>query len=65
MLLIYLIIFLPFYPFKCPKLISICLLVSFVRHSLKEVLDTPGVMALIKDTKAAQEVSLTINYTCY
>jgi hypothetical protein len=28
-------------------------------------LDTPGVMALIKDTKAAQEVSLTINYTCY
>jgi len=26
------------------------------RHSLKEVLDTPSVMALIKDTKAAQEV---------
>ncbi|ONM12695.1 Protein PELOTA 1 [Zea mays] len=29
---------------------------SGYKHSLKEVLDTPGVMALIKDTKAAQEV---------
>ncbi|KAL0918682.1 hypothetical protein M5K25_010705 [Dendrobium thyrsiflorum] len=27
-----------------------------LRHSLKEVLDAPGVMTLIKDTKAAQEV---------
>ncbi|MQL72813.1 hypothetical protein Taro_005159, partial [Colocasia esculenta] len=26
------------------------------RHSLKEVLDAPGIMSLIKDTKAAQEV---------
>ena len=26
------------------------------RHSLKEVLDAPNVMSLIKDTKAAQEV---------
>ncbi|KAE8787592.1 Protein pelota [Hordeum vulgare] len=30
--------------------------VFYHRHSLKEVLDTPGVMSLIKDTKAAQEV---------
>lgn len=29
---------------------------SGYKHSLKEVLDTPNVMALIKDTKAAQEV---------
>ncbi|VAH37507.1 unnamed protein product [Triticum turgidum subsp. durum] len=29
---------------------------SGYKHSLKEVLDTPGVMSLIKDTKAAQEV---------
>uniref|UniRef100_K3Z780 Protein pelota homolog n=1 Tax=Setaria italica TaxID=4555 RepID=K3Z780_SETIT len=29
---------------------------SGYKHSLKEVLDTPGIMALIKDTKAAQEV---------
>jgi hypothetical protein len=26
------------------------------RHSLKEVLDAPNVMNMIKDTKAAQEV---------
>ena len=26
------------------------------RHSLKEVLDAPNVMSLIKDTKATQEV---------
>ncbi|KAE8817054.1 Protein pelota [Hordeum vulgare] len=30
--------------------------VFYHRHSFKEVLDTPGVMSLIKDTKAAQEV---------
>lgn len=29
---------------------------SGYKHSLKEVLDAPGVMTLIKDTKAAQEV---------
>ncbi|GJN01461.1 hypothetical protein PR202_ga18730 [Eleusine coracana subsp. coracana] len=29
---------------------------SGYKHSLKEVLDSPGVMSLIKDTKAAQEV---------
>lgn len=29
---------------------------SGYKHSLKEVLDTPNVMAMIKDTKAAQEV---------
>ncbi|KAL6651563.1 hypothetical protein ACP70R_010488 [Stipagrostis hirtigluma subsp. patula] len=29
---------------------------SGYKHSLKEVLDAPGVMSLIKDTKAAQEV---------
>ncbi|KAK1296020.1 hypothetical protein QJS10_CPB15g01892 [Acorus calamus] len=29
---------------------------SGYRHSLREVLDTPSVMALIKDTQAAQEV---------
>lgn len=29
---------------------------SGYKHSLKEVLDTPSVMSLIKDTKAAQEV---------
>ncbi|XP_058098799.1 uncharacterized protein LOC131243424 [Magnolia sinica] len=28
----------------------------FKRHSLREVLDAPNVMTLIKDTKAAQEV---------
>lgn len=28
------------------------------RHSLREVLDAPNVMKLIKDTKAAQEVNL-------
>ena len=27
------------------------------RHSLREVLDAPNVMNMIKDTKAAQEVS--------
>ena len=29
---------------------------NFGRHSLKEVLDAPNVMNMIKDTKAAQEV---------
>ncbi|PNX87779.1 hypothetical protein L195_g043875, partial [Trifolium pratense] len=28
------------------------------RHSLKEVLDAPNVMSMIKDTKAAQEVRI-------
>jgi hypothetical protein len=41
------------------------LLVLFVRHSLKEVLDTPGVLSLIKDTKAAQDVSPIHNQTCH
>jgi len=37
-------------------LISSALLFIICRHSLKEVLDAPNVMSLIKDTKAAQEV---------
>eukprot|EP01018_Ginkgo_biloba_P006365 Gb_09699 [translate_table: standard] len=40
--------------------ISCCLLIGAVFlkiwHSLREVLDAPNVMSLIKDTKAAQEV---------
>jgi hypothetical protein len=32
------------------------LTLNFGRHSLKEVLDAPNVMNMIKDTKAAQEV---------
>ncbi|KAF7011568.1 hypothetical protein CFC21_025857 [Triticum aestivum] len=35
---------------------------SGYKHSLKEVLDTPGVMSLIKDTKAAQEDSARACY---
>jgi hypothetical protein len=34
------------------------LTLNFGRHSLKEVLDAPNVMNMIKDTKAAQEVIL-------
>lgn len=32
------------------------------RHSLREVLDAPNVMNMIKDTKAAQEVRFGLHF---
>lgn len=51
--------------FLVPMIIVSCYFltsISLYRHSLREVLDAPNVMNMIKDTKAAQEVRFGLHF---